>query len=300
MAESAPSREAPAPKGAVTLKEAVSAYLEGIAQARTENIVANHTSVSRRFLTYFPGRRTVDDLRRQDLLAFLDWLTHKRGSYTAHTYNLGVEFLKRLGRFCVAQGWTEESPADTIAYREIEKAVPAVLTLEELTRLWDAAREDVFHAALVGLLGQVGLKKRELLNLRFADLEMDGPNPVAVIRYSGKLRKKSRRLPLSREIAMALREYQMLREAEGPSFTSLDPLVPVTGRQVNNILAGLCRQAGIRRANPQILRDTAAVRLLQAGHPPEDVAGQLGYTPRGYLLEFLPRFGPWIGALREP
>ncbi len=280
----------------ISLSEAVGTYLGAIATVRTENVVANHVSMSKRFLAYFSVQRPVQrlpDLRPPDLYAFLNWLTHRRGRFTDHTYNLGVEFVRRLCRFAMTRGWLQEDPAEGIAYLRIETAVPVVLSHEELARLIAAADADDLNRILVGLLGEVGLKKQELVALCFADLELDDPAMVAV-RYAGKLQRKSRRLPLPPDLVQALRRYSARRQAEG-SYGLLEPLVPVTGRQVNNIVAALCRQAGVRRVNPQILRDTAAVQWLLAGRPPEEVGKLLGYTPRGYLLEFAPRFQTWIG-----
>ncbi len=275
----------------VLVGEAVDRYLQAISGVRTPNIVANHRSVARRLLEYFPQERPLETLTRRDLNAFLEWLTHGRGRYTANTYNVGVEFLRRLMAYALAQGWLREDPAAEIPFQDVAVEPPAVLTREEMTSLLAVARGDDFHRALVGLLGEVGLKKQELLALQWADLELDDTPPTVVIRYGGKLRQKSRRLPLPPEVAMALRRY---RERLGGKAGWLSPVVPITGRQVNNILARLSRAAGIRRVNPQILRDTAAVRLLSAGRPPQEVSRQLGYTTRGYLLEFLPRFHLWI------
>ena len=42
---------------------------------------------------------TVDRMRRPDCLAFLDWFTHKRGSFTPATYNMGVEFWRQSSTF---------------------------------------------------------------------------------------------------------------------------------------------------------------------------------------------------------
>jgi len=280
----------------VTLTTAMSTYLEDVAHARTENVFFNHVSLSKRFLEYFTTTRpvaTVDRLRRPDCLAFLDWFTHKRGSFTPATYNMGVEFLRRFGRFCAGRGWHSEVLAADIPYQAIAVEVPTVLTADERSRLIAAAGADDFHRALVGLLAEVGLKKQELVALRFADTDLAEPGPAVLVRYSGKLEKKSRRLTLPADLAAALRRYVEGRKAVG-TYNMLEPLVPITGRQVNNIIAALCREAAIRRANPQILRDTAAVHMLKAGRPAEEVGRQLGYTPRGYLLEFLPRFQLWI------
>jgi len=285
----------------VTLTTAMASYLEDVAHARTENVFFNHVSLSKRFLEYFSALRsvaTVDRLRRPACLAFLDWFTHKRGSFTPATYNMGIEFLRRFGRFCAGRGWHNEVLAADIPYQTIAVEVPTVLTADERARLITAAEADDFNRTLIGLLAEVGLKKQELVALRFADTDLEEPGPAVLVRYSGKLQKKSRRLTLPAGLAAALRRYVEQRKMAG-TYNLLEPLVPITGRQVNNIIAALCQEAGIRRANPQILRDTAAVYLLKAGRPAEEVGRQLGYTPRGYLLEFLPRFQLWIEPSAE-
>ncbi len=279
-----------------SMSEAIDAYLKDIVHSRTENVVANHVSLSKRFLEYFSELRSVeslDKLRPQDVAAFLTWHTHRRGRFTDHTYNMGVEFIKCIIRYGLAKGWMKEDPAAEIAYKQIETPVPEALSRDEMESLLELAAKDDFNYVLISLFGQVGLKKQEVVGLLFSDLELDGEVPEIVIRYSGKLQKKSRRLAISNQLATAMRNYHLRRQmldTGGP----LDVVVPITGRQVNNILVQLCREAGVRRANPQILRDTAAVHLLSAGRPPEEVGRRLGYTPRGYLLEFLPRFETWI------
>lgn len=285
----------------VPLEEAVRAYLEAMARVRTENVAANHFSIARRFLDYFASRRTADvaTLRRQDLLAFLDYFSHRREvTMPANAYNLGLEFLKRLGLFCLKRGWVGENPAGDIPFQEIEVEAPSVLAREDMDRLLEAARGDDLERILVGLLGEVGLKKQELLNLLLADLELEGTEPTVVVRYAGKLEKKSRRVPLPAELAGVLARYVDRLRAQG-AYNPFSPLVTVTGRQVNNILARLCRRAGIRPVNPQTLRDTAAAHLLFSGRSAEEVGRWLGYTPRGYQLEFLPRFRLWIEAAQS-
>ena len=290
MSDSTTASAAPA-----SLAAALDAYLEDAAHQRTENVYFNHVSLSRRFREFFE-QRPVDDiarLRRPDLLAFLDWLTHKRGSFTLSTYNAGIEYLRHMGRFYLARGWVKEPWAMDIPFQTIAVEAPTVLRRAELAALIATAEKDDFRRMLVGLLGEVGLKKGEFVALRFADVELEGPVPEVVVRYTGKLEKKSRRLALPAGLAAAIRRYVARRQTSG-TFNYLEPLVPLTGRQVNNIIVSLCQEAGIRRANPQILRDTAAAQALSAGRPPAEVGHQLGYTPRGYLLEFLPRFQLWI------
>ncbi|MGB9722996.1 MAG: tyrosine-type recombinase/integrase, partial [Chloroflexia bacterium] len=233
---------------AVPLEEAVQAYLEAMVRVRTENVAANHVSIARRFLDYFSSRRTADVgmLQRQDLLAFLDYFSHRREvTVPAIAYNLGLEFLKRLGLFCLKRGWVKENPAEGIPFQDIAVETPLVLSREELERLLEAARADDFERILVGLLGEIGLKKQELLALLLADLELEGPEPAVVVRYAGKLQKKSRRIPLPAELAEALARYVTRLQALG-TYSPFSPLVSITGRQVNNILARLSRQAGIR------------------------------------------------------
>lgn len=280
----------------MALSAAIAVYLEQVSHVRSENIVLNHASISKRFLEYFSTQRPIEvvaRLRQGDCQAFLEWFTHKRGSFTPATYNMGIEFLRHFGRFCVARGWSTEVFAADIPFQAIAVEVPTVLQAGEMARLLEVAQADDFNRTVIGLLGELGLKKQELVGLRLADVEVDAPIPAIAVRYSGKLQKKSRRLTVPADLAAAMRRYVDRRKAEG-TYNFLEPVVPITGRQVNNIVVTLCQQAGVRRANPQMLRDSAAAHLLAAGRPPEEVGRQLGYTPRGYLLEFLPRFQLWI------
>lgn len=154
-------------------------------------------------------------------------------------------------------------------------------------------------AALVVALG-LGLRRGEVLGLRWVDVDLDTTPPVVAItgqltrhRGAGLVRtatktKRDRTLALPAFVADALRSHRAAQAVErlaagstwaatGYVFTT--PFgTPVDPRNFNRLVADVAGRAGLGHRHPHELRHSAASLLLAAGVPLEAVADTLGHS----------------------
>ena len=171
------------------------------------------------------------------------------------------------------------------------------LSLAEARRLLAAVRADRLYAVYVLALS-VGLRRGELLGLRWADVDLDGGElhvRQAVHRVGGELRftepktRHSRRtIPLPALARDALREHKARqatdRLAAGPGWrdsglvfttatgTGIEP------RNLNRHWYGLRTRAGLPSVRFHDLRHTCVTLLLDAGVPPHIVQAIAGHS----------------------
>lgn len=171
------------------------------------------------------------------------------------------------------------------------------LSLAEARRLLAAVRADRLHAVYVLALS-AGLRRGELLGLRWADVDLDGGElhvRQAVQRVGGELRftepktRHSRRtIPLPAIAVDALREHKARQAADrlaaGPGWrdsglvfttatgTGIEP------RNLNRHWYSLRMRAGLPSVRLHDLRHTCVTLLLDAGAPPHIVQAIAGHS----------------------
>ena len=142
------------------------------------------------------------------------------------------------------------------------KRLPAVLSPEELRRLFDVAR-DVKHKALLMTLYGAGLRVSEALALKPGDI--DGRRMLVHVRL-GK-GAKDRMVKLSPQLLAVLRDYWRVRRPVDWMFPQAkDPARPMDGSDAWRMVRRTARRAGIaKRVSPHTLRHSYATHLLDAG-----------------------------------
>ena len=166
--------------------------------------------------------------------------------------------------------------------RQVRREV-VPLTVEEATALLVEARQDRLHAAWV-LLFTLGLRRGEVLGLRWSDIDMGGATLTVAqsvvvtnnkVSISTPKSGRGRRLPLP-EVCRA-----PLNEVPGP----YEGLVfktraghPIAPRNFTRAFHALCSRAGIRQLNLHALRHGCASFLLAEGVPPRVIMDLLGHS----------------------
>jgi integrase/recombinase XerD len=191
-------------------------------------------------------------------------------------------FLKNYFGWLVQEGVLERDPAAQVLLKRPRSLPYDLLHEDEVQRLEAAASEEIRCQVLVKLLLEAGLKKEEVMGLRQRHVDLsDAAHPAIEIRFPHRaLHWRERRIALSAEWGAL---YQRYLERYRPA----DQVFECTGRNLNYILSGAARRAGLQKeVNPQRLRDVFAVRLLRGGVASETVRTRLGLSEEAWYESY--------------
>jgi len=205
----------------------------------------------------FVGKRYSDELSPQDFLAWRikrlkEGFKSSRGDREASTrtlyyYSLFVRsFLTWLGVF-------KGKPPSVVKPRQVK--LRTVLSRDEVRRLFNASR-DILDALILSLLIETGLRAKEALSIRKADVDLE-KREIRVLRA---------KYGESRIVFMGPLTYSILSKYL-PLLRDDDRLIPLTYSGLYKRLKSLAIRAGIdpRKVRPHVFRHTFATESLRRG-----------------------------------
>jgi len=227
-----------------------------------------------------------------DVRAYLAALL-KRGM-AANSSARKLSAIRQLHRFLYAEGKRKDDPAAVLEGPRRGRALPKVLSVAEVTRLFEAAREAADKArarpaehvralrliCLLEALYATGLRVSELIALPAAAARAEGG--TIMVRGKGG---KERLVPLGQAAQKAMRDYRkLLVESKiGETrwlFPSFGDSGHITRQHVARELKELASAAGIepRKMSPHVLRHAFASHLLANGADLRVVQALLGHA----------------------
>jgi integrase/recombinase XerD len=233
------------------------------------------------------ARASTDDVR-----SYLAALV-KRGM-AANTSARKLSAIRQLHRFLYAEGKRKDDPAAVLEGPRRGRALPKVLSIEEVSRLFEAARGTAKKAAehraeylralrlvcVLEALYATGLRVSELIALPAAAARAEGG--TIIVRGKGG---KERLVPLGQAAQKAMRDYRkLLIEAKiGETrwlFPSFGDSGHITRQHVARELKELASAADIdpRKMSPHVLRHAFASHLLANGADLRVVQALLGHA----------------------
>jgi integrase/recombinase XerD len=253
-----PSRESHAP-GLTELLQEFEAALR--ASGRAENGVLGTLSDARQFSEFGEGR-PLESIERDDVLAFLRWLETERGQKPS-SMKRKLASVRLFYDFMQKQGRVEANPADGIAITAPPQLRPLPLTPGQSRRLVNESSSDRRWHVLVLLMLTAGLKRDEVLQLRWEDIAHDPNTDVTIMSIRGRSDHAANRRTLSLPGVTADALHQLraaLRGREQPS----DTVLGLSARALSYAVAQCAQRADLGHLDvtPQRLRDTFAVELL--------------------------------------
>lgn len=202
------------------------------------------------------------------------------------------------------------NPVEKVARPKAAKAQPRALAPDQVRALIEAAGDHRL-AVTVGIVAGTGLRRGELLGLRWEDLDLDGGElhvrrslsraSDGLVERAPKSESGIRTIPLAPAVVALFKRHRKAQAAEqlavphwqdpGLVFTSeigsaMEP------RNWSDWYASVARQAGVSDRGAHALRHYAATAMLASGATVRDVADVLGHSSPVVTLEIYARAVP--------
>lgn len=222
------------------------------------------------------GPQSFKTATAPDLTAYVEGLRLKPTSVARK-----LSAIRQFFKYCCLEHGFETNPSERIGSPRAKKRIPNYLTLEETTRLLEAADQGLQYPRIKG--DALRLRDRAMVYLLYATgvrvSELVGLSPHGVELEQGYLRvkgkgDKERIAPFADEAGKRLAEYlekgrsPLLSSAESDAVFLNHRGAPLTRQAFWKLLKELALAAGIERVeriSPHVLRHSFATHLLQSG-----------------------------------
>ena len=263
-----------------TLSDACEAYLaDGHARSLRDSTLIRYR-VTLRQLCEYAASRGVSALADVDRSLLRDW----RQSWNCQpsTQSLRIQVAKAFFRFAVTEQWIDKTPASGLKPPRQSLTPPTMpLSLDEMRRLVDAAREGSRERALILLMRYSGLAIRDAATLPRTALDGQTLN---------LRRAKSGELVLCELPARVAIEIEAVAPGRKHPFWTGRSRPSTVANYWRARLATVAKRAGVEKFHTHRLRDTFAVNLLTSGVAIKDVSTLLGHSS---VLTTERYYAPW-------
>ena len=247
-------------------------YLQSV-KMMSQNSILSYVNDVTNYLNFLISKYQVDDMQdvsSEEIRGYLASLKKKKMSSASMSRNLCS--VKSFHRFLYEEQYTKVNVSKEIAAPKMEKKLPTVLSIEEVTKLLDVVQGDKpldkRNQAMLEMIYATGLRVSELCNIKITDLRFTSKQ----IRIFGK-GSKERIVPINDFALKKIRNYMMearpillgMKKDMGFLFLNNHGEV-ITRVGFFKILKTLCSEAGIEKnVSPHTLRHSYATHLLEAG-----------------------------------
>jgi integrase/recombinase XerD len=232
------------------------------------NTIKVYTETLRVFLRYFTNK-TIEEISNEDLIAFNnDYIL--KNNFSSSYQNQLVNAVK-LYYSAIQQ---KRIDVELVHRPRREKTLPNVLSKEEVKKLLNAST-NLKHRTMLSLIYACGLRRSELLNLTFKDIQAD--RLIITIRQSKG--KKDRIVTLSPMLLVELRQYYLQFRPLKYLFEGKIVGEKYSARSLEEILKKACKTAKINKpVTLHWLRHSYATHLLERGTDLRYIQELLGHS----------------------
>lgn len=230
-------------------------------------------------LSDWAAPRPLEDLKREDIIAWVRWLAVDRG-LQPRSIGRALAAVHSFYHFLQLDGYREDNPTADLRIPRKAFSLPVVLSTEDVERLLAGPNvetiEGVRDRAILELLYATGLRVSELVALAPEDIDFD--RGLVLVR-SGKGRKQ-RQVPCGRSALDWLRRYLELSgggKKRRYLFASAACGRALTRQQVWRLVRRYAEMAGFW-ATPHVLRHSFATHMIERGADCRSVQLLLGHA----------------------
>ena len=237
------------------------------------NTISSYVSDVEAYLMYLEETLLIDDpnlITEDSVTKFL--LSLKKKKFSTTSISRYLSSIKSFHKFLSKDGLAKKNVTLQISSPKIDKKLPVVLTIEEVSKLLDSIKGekplDLRNEAMFELIYACGFRVSELVNLKINNLHLTSK----MIQVIGK-GAKERLVPVNDYAIRILRKYLLearpllLKDAKDSGFIFLNNNGQVLSRVgFFKLLKNIAKQSGIEKEiSPHTLRHSYATHLLEAG-----------------------------------
>jgi len=236
------------------------------------------------------GKFGVGEVTRDDIRAYLDYLTLERGN-SGVTRARKLSAIKSFFNYLVENEGLEANPAASIRSPRIPEKEPVYLSEEECLRFLQTiarkgrAKVKERDMAMAVLLLHTGLRVSELTNLKLSDVDLDR-GQIKITRKGDK----EQYLHLNGEAVAALVNYLHSRpQAQNDRFFVGTKGQNLGRTYIYEVVRRYLKLAGINKSKqgPHLLRHTFCTRLYQKGVSPFVIKELAGHKSLNTTMRYI-------------
>lgn len=223
----------------------------------------------------------LKDIKRKDIMEYTKYLNQQQLSTSTINHNISV--LRTFYKFIVIKEHFTTDPMEYIEIPKLRKALPKVLSYEEVSKLLDVDLVDKYsyrNKAMLELMYATGLRVSELVNLKINDIDFDS----CLVKTLGK-GSKERIIPIGDYAILFLEKYlkdyrPLLLKNDYNDYLFLNNRGKKISRQAfYNIVDELAIKKNIKtEISPHTLRHSFATHLLDRGADIVSIKEMLGHS----------------------
>ena len=240
-----------------------------IAKDRSPSTVQAYRNIWQQFVKH-AGIARIQDLNEDHAESFI---ALRRNTLTARTLNDNITKLSSLIEYAVNKGvYANPNPFKTMPKpRFSKKRVPRFLSSDQLARLFEAVSGDICTTLFIGLGAHAGLRKAEILNMRWEEIDFDQrlihvknkpEDPAKGILEFRTKNRSDRVVPLKETLRDMLLPH---KKDAGYIITTRKGGEVDRHAYVPLLFQEACSRLGLQGCTPHVLRHTFASLAVQSG-----------------------------------
>ncbi|WP_310377544.1 site-specific integrase [Flavobacterium sp.] len=230
--------------------------------------IITYSDALKSFLVFYK-EKLIADITNEDVIVYNNEYILKHNlsaSYQNQIVNAIKLFFKTIRETKIE--------IDKIHRPKRAKVLPNVLSKEEVKAILEA-HGNVKHKAMLSMIYSCGLRRSELLHLKFSDI--DSKRGIVIIRQSKG--KKDRIVPLSLKILTILRDYYTAFKPKVWLFEGHYSGEQYSEKSLQSVLKQALKKAGIiKPVSLHWLRHSYATHLLESGTDLRYIQELLGHS----------------------